>query len=81
MREKIEHELTPAHKRMWHNKGVQDARKSLSSDRLKVHLAVSVNYWHPQHFADATKYYMLGFRRTGRRILNREQYQRAGIVG
>ncbi len=73
--------LTPAHKRMWHNRGVKDARMSLSATHIDVLLAASVNYYLPEHFADARKYYLLGFRRTGRRILKREYYQRAGIVG
>ena len=73
--------LTPGRKRYWHNRGVHDARMSLSETNIDNLLRASANYWHPSHFSDAKKYYLLGFRRTGRRILKREYYQRAGIVG
>lgn len=74
--------LCTAHKRFWHNKGVQDARQSLSASKIDIHLvAFGANYYLPEHYADARKYYMLGFRRTGHRLLMREHYQKAGIVG
>lgn len=73
--------LTPAHKRMWYRRGVQDARMSLTENRIDSHLQVAVNYYLPEHFADARTYYLIGFRRTGRRILKREYHQRASVVG
>lgn len=72
--------LTPAHKRMWHNRGVKDARLSLSATHIDDLLKVAVNYYLPEHFSDARKYYLIGFRRTGHRLLKREQHQSAGIA-
>jgi len=73
--------LQPWAKRFWYKLGVKDARMSLSETHIETLLAAwGANYYLPEHFADARKYYMLGFRRTGRRILKREHYQRAGIV-
>lgn len=74
--------LIPGHKRFWHNMGVKDARMSLTELHIDALLQVyGANYYLPEHYADARKYYLLGFRRTGRRILKREYHQRAGIAG
>lgn len=73
--------LTPGHKRYWYRLGVKDARMSLSEMQIENHLKVAVNYYLPEHYSDARRYYLLGFRRTGRRILRREYHQRASLVG
>lgn len=70
--------LTPEHKRYWYNRGVQDARMCLPS-RIGLLLSVS-QCWHPEHKIQASTYYALGWRRTGRNRLKREYFQRAGIV-
>ena len=73
--------LTAAHKRMWVRHGTKDARMSLSASNVENRLVSAVNYYLPEHFSDARKYYLIGFRRTGNRRLKREYYQRAAIVG
>lgn len=73
--------LSIGHKRMWVRYGTKDARMSLSETHVDSRLAACVNYYLPEHFADARKFYLIGFRRTGRRILKREYHQRAGLVG
>lgn len=72
--------LTAGHKRYWHNRGVKDARMSLSETHVDVLLMATPNYYLPEHFSDARKFYLIGFRRTGNRKLKREYYQRAGVV-
>lgn len=73
--------LNAGHKRYWHNLGVKDARMSLPASHVDILLKTAVNYYLPEHFADAKTYYLLGFRRTGHRLLKREYHQRAGLVG